>query len=90
LYKPAYFGLYRWHITDPIRFDSDLRVTVQDLGWNKDWEYLQQKSDISTVAYWYQLEPHAPFPKLPTNAELVVNKQALEKELKQEAEKASK
>jgi len=90
LYKPAYFGLYRWHITDPIRFNSDLRITVQDLGWNKDWEYLQQKSDISTVAYWYQTEPHAPFPKLPTNGELVINKQAREKELKQEAEKTSK
>ncbi len=27
------FGLYRWHITDPIRFESDLRVTIQALGW---------------------------------------------------------
>src|SRR5215469_3929560 len=27
------FGLYRWHIVDPVRFDNSLRVTIQDLGW---------------------------------------------------------
>ena len=30
------FSLYRWHITDPIRFRSDLRVTMQALGWRAD------------------------------------------------------
>ena len=25
--------MYRWHIMDPIRFGSDLRVTIQALGW---------------------------------------------------------
>ena len=59
------FGLYRWHIMDPIRFDNDLKVTIQDLGWRHDWRYLQQQSDITTVAFWYQREPHAPFPALP-------------------------
>ena len=29
------FGLYRWHILDPIRFEKDLKITIQDLGWNK-------------------------------------------------------
>ena len=69
-YKPASFGLYRWHIVDPIRFNSDLRITVQDLGWKKGWVYLQQKSDIATVAFWYQAEPHAKFPKLPSKEEI--------------------
>jgi hypothetical protein len=27
------FGLYRWHIVDPVRFDRDLRVTIHALGW---------------------------------------------------------
>ena len=69
-YKPASFGLYRWHIVDPIRFNSDLRITVQDLGWKKGWIYLQQKSDISSVAFWYQTEPHAKFPPLPSKDDL--------------------
>jgi hypothetical protein len=67
------FGLYRWHIMDPVRFDSDLKVTIQDLGWRSGGRYLPQQSDIITVAYWYQREPHAPFPALPGKNDLEVN-----------------
>ncbi|MGC8744829.1 MAG: glycoside hydrolase family 172 protein [Verrucomicrobiia bacterium] len=59
------FGLYRWHIVDPIRFQKDLKVTIQALGWRSDGRYLPLQDDISSVAYWYQTEPHSPFPKLP-------------------------
>lgn len=59
------FGLYRWHIMDPIRFEKDLKVTIQDLGWREGRRYLPQKSDISSVVFWYQADPHASFPKLP-------------------------
>jgi len=59
------FGLYRWHITDPVRFDTDLRVTIQALGWQSGGKYLPLMDDIASVAYWYQTEPHAAFPKLP-------------------------
>ncbi|MGH6957480.1 MAG: glycoside hydrolase family 172 protein, partial [Caulobacteraceae bacterium] len=61
------FGLYRWHIADPIRFGSDLAVTVQALGWRteKDRRYLPLQDDIASVAYWYQTLPTAPFPPLP-------------------------
>lgn len=67
------FGMYRWHILDPVRFDQDLKVTIQDLGWHSDGRYLQQHSDIITVAYWYQREPHATFPKLPGKDQLEIN-----------------
>jgi hypothetical protein len=67
------FGLYRWHIKDPVRFDKDLKVTIQDLGWRSGGRYLQQQSDISSVTYWYQAEPHAPFPALPSKNDLEVN-----------------
>ena len=60
------FGLYRWHIADPVRFNEDLRVTVQDIGWAPG-PYVKQCSDIATTAFWYQTEPHAPFPALPSN-----------------------
>ena len=59
------FGLYRWHITDPVRFEKDLKVTIQDLGWRSGGRYLVQKSDIASVSFWYQAEPHAKFPSLP-------------------------
>ena len=67
------FGLYRWHIVDPVRFEKDLRITMQDLGWRYDGRYLPQKSDIASVVFWYQTEPHASFPKLPSVQELEVN-----------------
>ena len=59
------FGLYRWHIPDPVRFEKDLKVTIQALGWQSEGRYLQLEDDIASVAYWYQKEPHAKFPKLP-------------------------
>lgn len=67
------FGLYRWHIMDPIRFKKDLRVTIQDLGWRHGGRYLPQQSDISSVCFWYQSEPHAKFPQLPDWQHLEVN-----------------
>ncbi|MCX5480738.1 DUF2961 domain-containing protein [Kaistia geumhonensis] len=62
------FGMYRWHVMDPIRFEQDLRVTIQALGWRtekKDRRYLPLQDDIASVAFWYQTLPHAPFPALP-------------------------
>lgn len=65
---PQFWSVYRWHIQDPINFDEDLRVTLQALGWENK-KYKKMSDDISSVAYWYQSEPHAPFPKLPAVAE---------------------
>jgi len=58
-------GLYRWHIMDPIRFQKDLKVTMQALGWWLKGKFQPLTDDISSVAYWYQGEPHAPFPPMP-------------------------
>ena len=59
------FGLYRWHITDPVRFQEDIRVTIQALGWRSNGRYLPLQDDIASVAYWYQKLPTARFPELP-------------------------
>ena len=67
------FGLYRWHIPDPIRFEQDLRVTIQALGWRSGGRYLPLQDDIASVAFWYQTEPHAKFPPLPSRDQLEVN-----------------
>lgn len=68
---PSFWSLYRWHIQDPINFGQDLRVTIQALGWGPDGKYKKLSDDIASVAYWYQAEPHAPFPQLPPLAERV-------------------
>ncbi len=59
------FKMYRWHITDPVRFEKDLKVTMQALGWRSGGRYLPLQDDIASVAFWYQTEPHATFPELP-------------------------
>lgn len=66
------FGLYRFHIADPIRFQKDLRVTIQALGWRDGQRYLPLQDDISSVAFWYQTLPTAPFPELPDRDSLEI------------------
>jgi hypothetical protein len=57
-------GLYRFHVMDPIRFGKELKVTMQAIGWRSEGRYLPLQDDIASVAYWYQTEPHAAYPKL--------------------------
>jgi hypothetical protein len=59
------FGMYRWHVMDPIRFQKALRVDIQALGWRSGGRYLPLQDDISSTAFWYQSEPHVAFPALP-------------------------
>ena len=59
------FGMYRWHIPDPIRFTNRLRVTMQALGWRSGGRYLPLQDDIASVAYWYQRQPADTLPDLP-------------------------
>ena len=61
---------------DPLRFKEDLKVTIQALGWrsmmDEQRRYLPLQDDIASTAFWYQMEPHAPFPELPGVNELEV------------------
>jgi len=66
-------AMYRWHVMDPIRFEQDLKVTIQALGWRGEGRYLPGQPDISSVAYWYQTLPTAPFPPLPNRDALEIN-----------------
>ena len=52
--------VYRFHINDPIPFTKSIKVSIEHGHANLRSEYL------SSVAYWYQTEPHKPFPALPS------------------------
>ena len=65
-------GLYRFHIMDPIRFQKDLRVIIQAIGWRSEGRYLPLQDDLASVAYWYQSEPHQAFPQLGSRDDLEV------------------
>ncbi|MGD2218350.1 MAG: DUF2961 domain-containing protein [Gemmatimonadales bacterium] len=55
----ARIAAYRWHVPDPIPFHESLRIELEHGHAN------QEVADYATVAYWYQVEPHAPLPPLP-------------------------
>jgi hypothetical protein len=66
------FGMYRWHVLDPICFEQDIRVTVQSLGLLESGQsrYLPTQDDVASTAFWYQAEPHTAFPTLPAPSHL--------------------
>ena len=58
-------GFYRWHLSDPILFEKDLRVTMQQIGTSFGGLF-ERQDDVCSVAYWYQSEPHNGYKALPT------------------------
>lgn len=56
-------SMYRFHIEDPVRFQQSIRVTIEHGHANR------RSDDYSSTAYWYQTEPHAQPPTLPTVAD---------------------
>jgi hypothetical protein len=60
------FGMYRWHIPDPIRFTRDVRATIQALGWRgQSGRYLPLQDDIASTAFWYLDTPAGQNPPTP-------------------------
>ncbi len=63
--------VYRWHITDPVLFAKSLRVEIEHKGvsFNADGSvksgFEERADDFSSVAFWYQTEPHKPYPGMP-------------------------
>ena len=68
-----YFDMYRWHIADPVYFKEDIKVTVQALGWTKEWLYRPLQEDISSVAYWYSDNLDDTYPPLGDKDEIGIN-----------------
>jgi len=69
-HSQRYFDMYRFHITDPIYFKKDLKVTMQALGWRNDGRYLPLQDDISSVAYWYSDNLDNDYPPFPSKDDL--------------------
>lgn len=65
-------GMYRFHVMDPLRFETDLKVTIQALGWGYNGRWLPMQDDVASVAYWYQDKPSGPLKPLPEREHLLV------------------
>lgn len=64
------FSCYRWHVADPVYFQTDLRVEVQHMGndmrliHDPRKRYIERIDDCASVAFWYQDLPSQPLPEL--------------------------
>ncbi len=61
---------YRWHIPDPVVFRKSLRAEIEHKGSQtfpdgKGDGFIERDDLMSSVAFWYQTEPHKPWPALP-------------------------
>jgi len=61
---------YRWHVPDPVAFKKSLHVEIEHKGSQvfpdgKGSGFIERDDLFSSVAFWYQTEPHKPWPELP-------------------------
>jgi Protein of unknown function (DUF2961) len=55
--------MYRWYVPNPVRFQKELKVTIQDQRFQNG--QVKSRDDFTTVAFWYQESAH-PAPPLPS------------------------
>jgi len=74
-YAPGNRGsVYRFHLTDPVPFKKSLRVEIEHKGSQEFPDrsvsgFIERDDLMSSVAFWYQVEPHKPWPALPPGPE---------------------
>jgi hypothetical protein len=59
----AHTSVYRFHLDSPVTFTKSFKATIEHGHGN------HRSDNFFSVAYWYQFEPHAPFPALPSAAD---------------------
>jgi hypothetical protein len=65
LNQNRFVSMYRWHLPDPIYWEKDCRVTIQQIGYKRDVGLYERQDDWSCATFWYEPAPSAPLPSLP-------------------------
>jgi hypothetical protein len=78
IYEGGRNSVYRWHITDPLVFRESLRFEIEHTGPKEDESYAIRDDYISSAAFWYQKEPHKPWPEIPAGYERLYYKGVVE------------
>ncbi|MCU0913704.1 MAG: DUF2961 domain-containing protein [Planctomycetes bacterium] len=63
LNQDNFVSMYRWHLPDPIYWKKDVRITIQQIAWQKG--LAETQDDWSTATFWYEPVPSAALPVLP-------------------------
>jgi hypothetical protein len=63
-----YISMYRWHLPDPIYWEKECRVTIQQIGWspNVKNQLFERQDDWSSATFWYEPVPSDILPELPS------------------------
>jgi hypothetical protein len=63
LNQKGFVSMYRWHLPDPIYWQKDCRITIQQIGWKNG--LFERQDDWSCATFWYEPVPSAPLPAFP-------------------------
>jgi hypothetical protein len=64
-----FVSMYRWHLLDPIVWENECRITIQQIGYNFELnELVETKDDWCCATFWYEPLPSAPLPVMPDTA----------------------
>ncbi|NLX56052.1 MAG: DUF2961 domain-containing protein [Planctomycetaceae bacterium] len=67
----VFVSMYRWHLPDPIAWQREARITIQQIAWNNG--LAETQDDWSCATFWYEPVPSAPLPALPDVAARTAN-----------------
>jgi len=67
LNQNAFISMYRWHHLNPIVWEEDIRITIQQIGYDREREnhLYERQDDWSAATFWYEPAPSAPLPVFP-------------------------
>jgi hypothetical protein len=63
LNQEEFVSMYRWHLLDPIYWEKECQITIQQIGWDKG--LFERQDDWSTATFWYEPIPSETLPELP-------------------------
>jgi D-arabinan exo alpha-(1,3)/(1,5)-arabinofuranosidase (non-reducing end) len=58
-----YVCMYRWHLPDPIAWQKECRITIQQIAYKGGLR--ETEDDWSCSTFWYEPVPSAPLPEFP-------------------------
>lgn len=77
--QDGFVSMYRWHITDPIYWKQECRITIQQIGWSGEHKkktghpLYEREDDWSSATFWYETVPSAKLPQFPDLGNRIAN-----------------
>jgi hypothetical protein len=69
--RDRYISMYRWHLPDPIFWERECRITIQQIGYDHSriettgTALYERSDDWSSATFWYEPVPSEPLPPMP-------------------------